>query len=331
VTDFGIARIESAAITKVTSTIGTPGYMAPEQYVGEKFDHRVDLFAAGVLLYRMLCGKAPFTGSAESVMYNIMHTQAQPLQDLLAPDVAAFYEPVVARALAKRPEDRFASAADFRAALMLRNPLAGGARDDATVIVRSTSRPSNAPFLQSTGGSQVNSGSSGPALPSGWDAEVLAPVQAALFRCMGPLAKVILRNTAKKCQDLPTLLELLTQQLGTEEEKTQFLTLLNRQEHKSAAGSAARSTNSKPGTAYGVTRAEFEGLTDIANLVMVKYMGPIGKVVVKRAAAKAGTPEHFMELLAQELPGEVERTAFLNEVHAGLSSQQSSPTGTRTN
>ncbi|MBK9238578.1 MAG: protein kinase [Rhodoferax sp.] len=64
VTDFGIARIESAALTQVTSTIGTPGYMAPEQYVGESFDHRVDIFAAGVLLYRMLAGQPPFSGSA---------------------------------------------------------------------------------------------------------------------------------------------------------------------------------------------------------------------------------------------------------------------------
>ena len=45
--------IESVSLTLVTSTIGTPGYMAPEQYIGETFDHRVDLFAAGVLLYRM--------------------------------------------------------------------------------------------------------------------------------------------------------------------------------------------------------------------------------------------------------------------------------------
>ncbi|MBK9575233.1 MAG: serine/threonine protein kinase [Rhodoferax sp.] len=60
VTDFGIARIESAALTQVTSTIGTPGYMAPEQYIGESFDHRVDIFAAGVLLYRMLAGQPPF-------------------------------------------------------------------------------------------------------------------------------------------------------------------------------------------------------------------------------------------------------------------------------
>src|SRR5262245_42701610 len=49
-TDFGIARIANQGITQVASTIGTSGYMAPEQYIGEDITHRVDLFAAGVLL-----------------------------------------------------------------------------------------------------------------------------------------------------------------------------------------------------------------------------------------------------------------------------------------
>jgi serine/threonine-protein kinase len=327
VTDFGIARIESAAITQVTSTIGTPGYMAPEQYVGEKFDHRVDLFAAGVLLYRMLSGKAPFTGSSETVMYNIMNTQAQPLHELLSPELAAFYEPVIARALAKKPEDRFASAAAFRTALMQRQPQAGAFADDATVLLGSASLPSSASFLRPTAVSQLNALSSGPALPNDWNADVLAPVQVALFRCMGPLAKVILRNTAKRCSDVPTLVKLLTQQLNTDDEKAQFLDLLNRQEHKSAAASDARTTSSRSGAAYGVTGAEYERLNDTAKLVMVKYMGPIGNIVVKRAAAKARTPEHFMELLAQELPGELERTTFLNEVQAGLSAHMPAPNG----
>ena len=47
--------------------------MAPEQYVGEGIDHRVDLFAAGVLLYRMLAGRAPFSGSPETAMYRILN------------------------------------------------------------------------------------------------------------------------------------------------------------------------------------------------------------------------------------------------------------------
>src|SRR5262245_15040139 len=81
-TDFGIARIENASLTQVTSVIGTPGYMAPEQYVGQGITHQVDLFAAGVLLYRMLTGIAPFAGPPEVAMYKILH------EDPPAPSVA---------------------------------------------------------------------------------------------------------------------------------------------------------------------------------------------------------------------------------------------------
>ena len=52
VADFGIARIESIALTMVTSIVGTPGYMAPEQFIGKGVDRRADLYAAGVLLYQ---------------------------------------------------------------------------------------------------------------------------------------------------------------------------------------------------------------------------------------------------------------------------------------
>ncbi|MGL6109795.1 MAG: serine/threonine-protein kinase, partial [Rubrivivax sp.] len=76
--DFGIARIENQSLTQVASTIGTPGYMAPQQYTGEGVDHRADLFAAGVLLYRLLTGVQPFTGSPETLMYKILNEHPRP-------------------------------------------------------------------------------------------------------------------------------------------------------------------------------------------------------------------------------------------------------------
>ncbi|MFZ4622896.1 MAG: serine/threonine-protein kinase, partial [Rhodoferax sp.] len=132
VTDFGIARIESAALTQVSSTIGTPGYMAPEQYTGDRIDHRVDIFASGVLLYRMLSGQAPFTGSPEAVMYGIMAREPAPLAQFAAADIASFYAPIIARAMAKDPAQRFPTAAAFREALQRRT----FAIEDATAETR---------------------------------------------------------------------------------------------------------------------------------------------------------------------------------------------------
>ena len=66
ITDFGIARIASSEMTHSGVAVGTPSYMAPEQYAGAQVDHRANLFAAGVLLYELLTGTRPFRGETES-------------------------------------------------------------------------------------------------------------------------------------------------------------------------------------------------------------------------------------------------------------------------
>ncbi|MCZ7566340.1 MAG: protein kinase [Burkholderiales bacterium] len=118
VADFGIARIDTSALTHTGAVMGSPGYMAPEQYKGEAVDWRADIFAAGVVLYQLLTGVRPFTGSPEQLMYRVCYDDPPP------PSAAApgrdweRYDPVVARAIAKRPEDRHPSAAAFKDAIL---------------------------------------------------------------------------------------------------------------------------------------------------------------------------------------------------------------------
>src|SRR5437763_5741434 len=141
VTDFGIARIETHAMTLVTSIIGTPGYVAPEQYLGAPLDHRIDLFAAGVLLYRMLTADSPFAGPPEAVMYKTVNVDPPAPSIVTSGRRAAGFDAVVAKALAKKPADRWASAAEFKRALMQ----AAGAQDpsgtDATLPWRPIEPP----------------------------------------------------------------------------------------------------------------------------------------------------------------------------------------------
>jgi serine/threonine-protein kinase len=73
VTDFGIARIESSMLTQVGAIMGTPGFIAPEMYLSDTFDSRVDLFAAGVVLYQLLAGAPPFVGTPEKVMFKVCY------------------------------------------------------------------------------------------------------------------------------------------------------------------------------------------------------------------------------------------------------------------
>src|SRR5438270_10218880 len=122
VSDFGIARALTAAaggrLTETGIAIGTPGYMSPEQASGrEPVDGRSDLYSLGCVLYEMLAGEPPFTGpSAESIVRQ--HLSAPPPRvSAMRAAVTPAVEQAIARALAKTPADRFATAALFADAL----------------------------------------------------------------------------------------------------------------------------------------------------------------------------------------------------------------------
>jgi len=116
VSDFGIARIESAALTQYGLVVGTPFYMSPEQCMGEDTDARTDIYSAGVIAYELLSGRRPFQGkgSNASVMREVLdNTAANPSE--LSPRLTGQMDYVIQKALAKRPEDRYQSAAEFAA------------------------------------------------------------------------------------------------------------------------------------------------------------------------------------------------------------------------
>jgi len=116
IADFGIARLENSSMTQVGTVMGTPSYMAPEQLRGETVDARADIWAAGVMFYQLLTGEKPFEGGFSSVLHKAINTEPTPASTLSVTAPRAF-DAVISRALAKRPEDRFATAAAFSEAL----------------------------------------------------------------------------------------------------------------------------------------------------------------------------------------------------------------------
>ena len=114
-TDFGIARLEDSSLTIVGSVMGTPAYMAPEQFGGD-VDQRVDIWAAGAVLYELVTGVRAFAGDAFATIMRRILTDDPPAPSARA-QLPAGIDAIVARALAKRAEDRYASAADFAEAL----------------------------------------------------------------------------------------------------------------------------------------------------------------------------------------------------------------------
>jgi serine/threonine-protein kinase len=115
-TDFGIARIENSNLTRTGTVMGTPAYMSPEQFLGERVDWRSDIYSVGVTLYHMLTGERPFDGSIATIMHKVMYTTPVP-PSRLSSVVSPALDEVVIRAMARNREDRFASCADFEAAL----------------------------------------------------------------------------------------------------------------------------------------------------------------------------------------------------------------------
>lgn len=118
VADFGIAKIESTHLTQVGMVLGTPTYMSPEQFMGQAVDRRTDIYSAGVVLYQFLTGVRPFTGSVISIMNKAVNQEAVPPSQL-NPAVSKALDEVVRKAMAKRPEDRYQTAAEFLGALKL--------------------------------------------------------------------------------------------------------------------------------------------------------------------------------------------------------------------
>ena len=116
--DFGIARVAGAEhLTNAGYMMGTPAYMAPEQVMGHEIDARADLYAMGVVFYRLTTARLPFRGDTPFAMAQSQVNDMPTPIGLMRTDLPGWVEQIIARALAKAPELRFQSAIEFHEAL----------------------------------------------------------------------------------------------------------------------------------------------------------------------------------------------------------------------
>ena len=136
--DFGISKVaggEELNLTRTGMVMGTPFYMSPEQARGDRtLDHRVDIYATGVMMYECLTGRRPFTAANyNALLVQILTTNARPPHDI-RPAVPEGFEDVVAKAMHRERDKRFRNAAEMQKVLMgLRDPVAAGARRLASI------------------------------------------------------------------------------------------------------------------------------------------------------------------------------------------------------
>ena len=114
--DFGIAADAGArrlTYANITAMLGTPNYISPEQVKGKRGDARSDIYAVGVMLYEMLTGKMPFTGSSPMQVMNDRLLNFPPPPSVLEPAISPQLQEVIYRAIERDPRNRYAKASEF--------------------------------------------------------------------------------------------------------------------------------------------------------------------------------------------------------------------------
>jgi len=328
VADFGIARIEDAGLTQANVMIGTPTYMAPEQFLGSKMDRRVDVYSSGVLLYLLLTGRPPFTGTQEQLLYKVVHEVPVAPSQVDGVQRPRYYDAIVAKALAKDPGQRYATAAAFREAIErgVGQPFDTTVWEHTVTSAPARARPaasgsgsgSGTPANRSTTSGPVTGSSGGwTSLPTHWDKSALAQAEASLAKHVGPLAGVLVRRAARECTDLPSLYAKLAEQVTNPQARSAFL------------GHATSVTQIKTGiqpTSVSGTRAATQptsiggsapldaALLETAQKLLAQHVGPIAKVVVKKAADRSTDRGTFFNHLADAVPDGAARQKLLTEL-----------------
>jgi serine/threonine-protein kinase len=295
VTDFGVARFQNMGLTAQGGGIalGTPNYMAPEQFLGRPVDARTDLFAAGIVLYQLLTGTKPFLAADLPNLMRKLLNESAPTISLLRPDLWRFDE-VVQRAMARNPTDRYQTADIFIAAINRAMEHSGEA--------------SEAPLLDLTKLSHAkpadsDSGSSRDL--SRTMAERLTPrtmdsVEQALARAIGPIARIVVRKAAKEATDADKMLSAMCAQIPIEKEAVRF---------RSAAEAFLRKDEGVAAIQLDAVISEQE--IRQATELLLPLIGPVAKIFAERHAATAVGREDYYEHLAEAIPSAAEREAFL--------------------
>ncbi|MBI2976765.1 MAG: protein kinase [Chloroflexi bacterium] len=148
ISDFGIAKLTQAStLLSGNALVGTPVYMSPEQWRGEKVDERSDVYALGVMLYQILSGRLPYEASTPAeVMFKCLMEPPPRLLDAVS-DLSPMLETVVARAMAKDRDERFGTAGELAKALQtaIRNAPQGAGVSSTLIEAAVPAQPETTP------------------------------------------------------------------------------------------------------------------------------------------------------------------------------------------
>jgi eukaryotic-like serine/threonine-protein kinase len=314
--DFGIAKIGSQNQTQSRLMMGTPLYMAPEQYLGSDIDHRCDVHAAGAVLYELLTGAPPYSGTDAEVMYKICHEKPKPLSSL-DPPIARAFDPIVTKALEKPLENRYTSAADFGEALraawqaIAPKPLSPKLSAEARTIALAMSRQPEPEWRpqDSLAATWVRPATGGGEALAAWSRDQLAEIERQLVPIVGPVARILVRNAATTTRSRQEIYRLLADHLRTPEERQRFLLA-----GQTGPSSTVPATSPSPTVSSNIARRPLTTeVTQRASQLLARYIGPIATVLTRRAAQTAADEAQLYSMLAEKLADKEERERFLME------------------
>ncbi|MGE4047685.1 MAG: serine/threonine-protein kinase, partial [Acetobacteraceae bacterium] len=316
ITDFGIARLNQASVTHTGAMLGTPHYMAPEQAFDGPIDRRADLFSVGAILYEIIGGRPPFAGRsiAETIRRLTDDQEADPGPLAAMPELA----PIVRRALAKDPAQRFQTADAFAAALQ---GIIGS--EQPTVVLSDVGRRKTART---------------------WDPTLLQRLERQYAVYVGPLARKTVAHAAQDAASTEELYAILARGLSNPAERSAFLRSLGgarvepsltHTRFPTATRTQASAVRPVTGTSRGQAasgvsqagagRAPSPSVTTIpaqalaaAQGALAFFVGPIARVLVRDAAAQATSGRNFIDRLCAHVPSPQEADALRRRLRADV-------------
>jgi len=310
--DLGLAKSlsDDQHLTQTGVVSGTPHYISPEQIAGLKdIDGRADIYSLGATLFHMVTGRTPFEGSSPMVVV-AKHLHEEPEDPrTLVPGLGAGICVVIRRMMARDRNQRYPDMRVVDEVLSLLE--VGGLRPALADVSASVT-------LQEKGQSPS-------AIPgNGWDPAVLTCIEARLAAAIGPLAKVLVTREARRSTELDRLCTTLSQHIPSEVQRRTFLTDVLKEAtallRRPAAPEPPPARKSDPflPTPASAHNSPFTVAWNPETLRAVEErlaesVGPLAKVLVKKASRAASTWDELVNSLAANLPGPVEEAAFRSD------------------
>jgi eukaryotic-like serine/threonine-protein kinase len=311
VADFGISRFANTDVTSISSSMGTPNYMAPEQCRGGPVDHRADLFAAGATLFEMVAGERAFGGRSSAEITHRIMNERLPLLPAAVRSEAPRLQFVLERAMGKQPEDRFDSGHEMAEALRQvlgtlaaaeseNKPSAAAAAATAIMLPAAPAGQHAPPRAQPTSGR--------PTGPSPIDANTLHVLEQKLAAYLGPIARIMVRSAAGRAPSLDALCATLAASVPEGSERDSF-----RRDVAPLLRTRLPAVDDAP--SHGSIGSLHEAELEQATQALMQYVGPIARVLVRRAARDASSIDGLWQALSNHIDLPAERAAFLRQRH----------------